>query len=157
MYNRIISVLGMILNHLQPIVLGIIILLINPYLTIAKVFWIKVLMFLYICVIIPYSFKYISNKDIQCTIKGDKHLSWKWTNMKYSKLVYALFLFIFCLFAILGLENIKYGVSFAFIGVFSYITTYIFYSKNVGALWCYYVVFIPIIYYFLRSLKILHI
>jgi len=157
MYNRIISVLGMILNHLQPIVLGIIILLINPYLTPAKVFWIKIFIFIYIFVIIPYSFKYISNKDIQCTIKRGKHLYWKWTNMKYYIFIYSLFLFTFCLFAILGMKNLTYGISFAFIGLFSYITSYIFYSKSTGALWCYYAVFIPIIYYFLRRLKIIHI
>jgi hypothetical protein len=49
---------------------------------------------------------------------------------------------------ILGIPNPNYGWLFAFFIVFTYLTSAYFYSSNVGALWCYYTAFIPLIYYF---------
>jgi hypothetical protein len=65
-YNRMISFLGMLLNHSQPIVLGILILLFNP---IHKNI-IYTLMLVYLCAVIPYSLPFVTDKKLQCTLKG---------------------------------------------------------------------------------------
>ena len=87
-YNRFVSILGMILNHLQPFVLGLIILFCNKHLIHTKL-----IMFLYLLLIIPYSIQFLFNKKSQCTIKNtENHLSWKWNLMNYNFL-FILFLF----------------------------------------------------------------
>ena len=70
MYNRVISVLGMILNHLQPFVLGIVVLLLNPKNQYNKT--IMSLMIIYLIVIVPYSYQFIKMKG-SCTLKGENH------------------------------------------------------------------------------------
>jgi hypothetical protein len=72
-YNRLISLLGMLLNHSQPLVLGMIILLFNP----KHKNIIYTLMLVYLCVVIPYSIPFVTNKNLQCTLKGkENHLLW---------------------------------------------------------------------------------
>jgi hypothetical protein len=146
-YNRVVSIIGMLLNNMQPVVLGLIILYFNP--KIRHITWFYFFMFLYLCVGIPYSLSFIKNKQVQCTIKNKqtKHLDWNWNNMNYYMLVYFIFIFSECVMCILGIPNPKYGWLFAFAIVFTYLTSAFFYSTNVGALWCYYTAFIPLIYY----------
>lgn len=148
-YNRIISILGMILNNLQPFILGLIILFINT--TTPNKNWIIGIMILYLSLIIPYSIQF--DKTIQCTIKDDnsKHLKWNWNLMKNSGFVYSIFIFCFCLFALLGFPRFIYGIYFSIIIIISYLTSAYFYTWDFsGVLWCYYSAFFPIIYYLLR-------
>jgi hypothetical protein len=150
-YNRFLSILGMIFNHLQPIILGIIILCINPKNSYKK--WILTVMFLYLCVIIPYSMQFIYNKNIQCTIKNElnKHLIWKWNLMSYATFIYITFLITICALFLLGFSQLEYGIYAVIAAIISYLTSLLFYHTNVvGALWCYYVAFLPIIYFFMR-------
>lgn len=146
-YNRTISIIGMLLNNMQPIVLGLIILYFNP--KIRHISWFYFFMFLYLCIGIPYSLSFINDKQSQCTIKNKKtqHLEWKWNGMNHYLLVYFTFIFSECMMCILGIPNIKYGIIFAFVIVFSFSTSAIMYSGNIGALWCYYTAFVPLIYY----------
>jgi hypothetical protein len=147
-YNRVVSITGMVLNNMQPLVLGLIILYFNPKMR--HITWFYFFMFLYLCVGIPYSLSFIKNKQLQCTIKNKKshHLDWNWNNMNYYRLVYFIFIFSECMMCILGIPNIKLGLIFAFAIIFTFSTSTFLYSSNVGALWCYYTAFIPIIYYF---------
>lgn len=153
-YNRIVSIVGMLLNNFQPLVLGFIIIVINPKIRHISLFYLS--MFIYLCAVIPYSLSFLTNKKIQCTIKNKKtnHLEWNWNNMNYYKLVYLLFIISSCVMSILGFPTLLTGCLFAFFIVFSYTTTALFYSNSVGALWCYYVVFTPIVYYILRKIYI---
>ena len=64
-YNRFLSILGMVLNHLQPIVLGLLILYFNKNVS-TKIMYL--IMFLYLCAIIPYSIQFLNNKNLECTI-----------------------------------------------------------------------------------------
>ena len=59
--NKIISVLGMVLNHLQPIVLSILILLLNPNLSTMTKQIIILSTIIYAIVITAYSLQFISN------------------------------------------------------------------------------------------------
>jgi len=151
-YNRAVSITGMLLNNMQPVVLGLIILYFNP--KIRHLTWFYFFMFLYLCVGIPYSLSFINDKQSQCTIKNKKsqHLewNWNWNGMDHYLLVYFIFIFSECIMAILGIPNPKHGWLFAFTIVFTYLTSAFFNSSNVGALWCYYSAFIPILYYLIR-------
>jgi len=155
-YNRTISFIGMILNNIQPIILGVIIFLVNPENKNKK--WITLVMFIYLCVIIPYSAQFI-NKPDQCTLKNEKnkHLMWQWYLMDHTVFVYSVYLITVCLLCILGFPKLKYGIYAAIVNAFTYTTSLYFYpQKVVGALWCYYSVFLPIIYYFIRILFFTH-
>jgi hypothetical protein len=149
-YNRIVSIIGMLLNNMQPLILGLIILCFNP--KIRHINWFYFFMILYLCAAIPYSLSFLKNKSLQCTIKNKQthHLDWNWNTMKYYGLVYLIFIISTCMLCILGFPKPLYGWFFAFFVVFTYLTSAFIYSSNVGAIWCYYSAFTPIVYYLLR-------
>ena len=151
-YNRVISVLGMVLNHLQPFVLGIVVLMLSPKNKYNKT--IMTLMVLYLIVIIPYSYQFIKMKGT-CTLKGENHdhLIWKWNNMPFARVRYFTFLVVMSSIFILGNPNKMAGLGFALCGLFMYSSSLVVYPREVaGALWCYYTAYIPISYYVLRKL-----
>lgn len=151
-YNRFLSIVGMILNHLQPIVLGFILLIFNKQLKERNKINIIMLMIYYAMIIIPYSMPFFLNKNLECTLKGsNQHLIWKWNGMKYSGFVYINFLLVMCLLFYLGLPTPLEKWTAIFLAIFTYATSAFIYPQNtIGALWCFYVVFIPIIYYLYR-------
>ena len=151
-YNRVISVLGMVLNHLQPFVLGIVVLMLSPKNKYNKT--IMALMVFYLIVIIPYSYQFIKMKGT-CTLKGENHdhLIWKWNNMPFARVRYFTFLVVMSSIFILGNPNKMAGLGFALCGLFMYSSSLVVYPREVaGALWCYYTAYIPITYYVLRKL-----
>jgi hypothetical protein len=153
-YNKFISVLGMILNHLQPIVLGLLVILFNTNLSRTKLRWIYFFMATYLIVIIPYSIQFLQNSNSLCTIKNKEttHLQWNWNIMKYHNFVYIVFLLTFCALFLLGLPKLRDGIIASLVTVITYSTSSYFYpQKNFGAIWCFYVVFIPAIGYLLRK------
>jgi hypothetical protein len=153
LYNRLLSNLGMWLNHLQPIILGILVLIFNKNL--AYFYGIIGVLVVYLCIIIPYSLQFWKTNIIQCTLKNvkTKHLLWNWNGLNYSTIVYLLFLFtMVCLF-IYGLPNKILGIISAIVAVFTFGSSKIIYpQKFVGAMWCFYTAFIPIIYYIIYKL-----
>lgn len=155
-YNKILSFIGMALNHLQPIVLGIAILYFNNKTTHKKIIFL--LLFLYLCIIIPYSLEFIQDKNNHCTLKNrkSKHLLWNWNNQNYASIVYPLFTIIMFLLFLFGFPNYKIGLCIGLISIITHIISAIFYPRNsIGTIWCYFTVFIPIIYYVLR-ITVLH-
>jgi len=154
-YNQLLSNLGMWLNHLQPIVLGILILTFNKNL----IYFYQIIgvLLLYLCIIIPYSLQFKKNNILQCTIKDvkTKHLLWNWNLLNYSRTVYGFFLFTFVYLFIYGLPNRMLGVICAILAVVTFGSSMIIYPQNfVGAMWCYYTAFIPIIYYVIYKLYV---
>jgi hypothetical protein len=147
-YNRTLSITGMLLNHMQPIMLGLIILYIARPKTSVSII---VLMSIYAMIITIYSIPFFENTSNQCTLKNEtNHLQWKWNTMKGNILVYIFFAFTICAIFILG---VKYGVKFAFITLFTYLSSLFLYPQAVaGAMWCYYVAFLPFIYFMGRLL-----
>ena len=152
-YNRFLSISGMILNHLQPIVLGFIILMLNKNIRYKNVFYLS--LFVYIAVIIPYSIQFIMKPQLQCTLKNDStHLNWYWNHLNYGVFVYTVFLLVFSILSILGFSNLKMGIYIALFGILSFLLSLYFYKqRHVGAIWCYFVVFLPIIYYVLSCIS----
>ena len=147
-YNKLLSKIGMWLNHLQPVVLGLLVIIFNN--NKPTIYYISLIIIIYLCGIIPYSLQYKDIGNLQCTIRNLKsqHLSWKWNDLKYSKIIYTLF---FCIALILifyfGLPNKTLKIYTIIITIITYISSSIIYRNNVGSLWCFYTVFIPIIYY----------
>jgi hypothetical protein len=153
-YNKIISILGMMLNHLQPIVLGLIVILFNPKLSETTLRWIYFFMAIYLLIIIPYSIQFLQDSDSLCTIKNKetKHLQWNWNSFKYFNFVYTIFTLTFCALFLLGLPKLKYGIYAALVSIITILTSKYFYpQKHTGAIWCFYVVFLSAIYYLLRK------
>ena len=141
--NKNISIFGMLLNHLQPVILFI---LINIYLKTSKVE--VFVLVVYLIAIIPYSLQFL--KDKKCTEKSKKnHLLWKWNGLNHSEIVYIIFLFTL---VILGL---KINKSFSLIIFLSFFTSYFIYNSDgvIGALWCFFAVFAPLFYYILAKTK----
>ena len=131
-YNKMVSFVGMLLNHLQPVVLFTLLWYFN------KPTDIRVLL-VYLLFIIPYSFQ-----KIGCTIKSQhSHLVWDWSHLKYEKIVY--FVFIICLthmaYKGLGTYEALYILISLLITQFFYIGT-----GSVGNLWCFFVITGPLIY-----------
>ena len=150
-YNRFLSISGMILNHLQPIVLGFIIYMLNKNIRYRYIFYIS--LFIYLFVMIPYSIQFLMIPQLQCTLKDKStHLKWYWNNLKYGVLVYTIFLLTICILCIVGFPNFKTGIFMAFFGVLSFLLSLYFYkSIYIGALWCYFVVLFPIVYYLYKK------
>jgi hypothetical protein len=143
--NYIISILGIILNHLQPIVIGILILLINTNLSYQDVRSILYLLLVYICTIVPYTWQCIAKT--QCTLKNhNNHMDWKWNSMYAAIFVY--FVYLMTCFLLFYWFVPVYGMFFAFVTLFTFIISYIFYNSEVGNMWCFFTMFLPILYYF---------
>ena len=155
-YNKIISVLGMVLNHLQPVVLGLLVIIFNPKLGETKLHWIYSFMVFYLCAIIPYSIQFLKDSKSLCTIKNKEtsHLQWNWNSMKYAQIIYFIFLLTFCALFLLGLPKLNYGIYASLTTIVTFSTSNFFYpQKHTGAMWCYYVVFLPFLYYILRRIS----
>jgi hypothetical protein len=153
-YNRFISFIGMCLNHLQPLVLGIILLVVNKNIkNIKNKDWIYLVMLFYFFILFLYSLQFfLTEKENQCTLKNTaNHLQWNWNLLKYNRWIYFLFLFTMCALFLLGMPTLKSGINCSFVAILSYSTSAILYNdKDVGALWCYYTAFLPLLYYFSR-------
>ena len=152
--NYLFTRIAMIFNHLQPIVLGLLV-----YIYLGKLGKIsKKLLGLYIPLITIYSMQVFQSDKMEHTITKEieskrKTLDWKWNSMKYSLLVYAVFLA--CL-TVTGYENLQYptNIIFSFISVFSFVfSLYAFKSQTTGRFWCKTSAFIPLIFLLQNILK----
>jgi hypothetical protein len=152
--NRNLSILGMILNHLQPIVLALIILKIKNISKSQKKIMLIIILF-YLFFIIPYSSQFIKEK--QCTIKNeDNHLEWQWNNLSNYSIVYSIFIITLVLLSYFAFDKQNERLIASISIVFSFLFTKMYYSSAVGALWCYISILFPMLYYVLRINKIIN-
>jgi len=149
--NKIISIVGLFLNHTQPIILGLLILNKNVNKKL-----ILLVMFIYLLCAIKYSLQF--NKYDMCTIKNKyNHLEWKWNQLENGIIFYWIFTIILLYLFSAGVKDSVYSLFFCISTIVSLLTSIYFYNRyNVtGALWCFYIVFFPTIYYSLRINEIL--
>jgi len=142
-YHKIVSYAGMWLNHMQPIILGVLMLLFGraEYRN-----WIWAIMIGYTLVFVPYSLQYDNIGEMRCSVprKENPHLVWNWNSLPFSTTVYAIFLATFVALFMLGLKN---GLFASFIAVASFLISIIVYPReSYGAMWCFFTAFIPIGY-----------
>ena len=153
MINKVATILGMILNHMQPIILSILIILLNDNLSQTTKQIIILSTIIYTIVITSYSIQFINDKD-GCTLKNEHvHLKWDWTSMNYN-IVYLLFLFMLIFLFYVGTPDRNSGIILSIISLISYIFSYFIYSKKnvVGSLWCFFASFTPILWFIYRNL-----
>lgn len=144
--NKIVTILGPILNVGQPIILYLI-----------KYFYYKpdifslqnfnlpvaIINILYLMYFIKMYINFLSN-DKLVTSTSNNHLKWPWIN--YTNPVYYLLLLTINIFY---LFNFKYAlILFIILYFFLFISVKYFYY-NAGELWCFFGAFIPLIMYFL--------
>jgi len=149
-FHKHISFLGMILNLSQPIVFGLIILLINTKLK--HRFSIIAIMLMYIIFAIHYCSKY--SVGLRCTKPraNDPHLVWNWTILESYRTAWAVYIITMMLLSILGMPTIFLGVLVAFSLLFAMSLSIIIYPRqDMGAMWCFFTAFLPLIYYVLRK------
>jgi hypothetical protein len=145
--NKLFSFLGMILNHIQPIILCILILILNTNLSYTKKQRIIILTIIYFIIITAYSIQFIN--DNMCTIKNKyNHLSWDWNSMKYKEIVYLFYLFMLIFLFYIGTPIKKDGITISMIILISYTISYFIYKdkKIIGTLWCLFAAFTPILW-----------
>jgi hypothetical protein len=142
--HKLISITGMILNHLQPIVLG----LLAAFLATPRypgLFW--GILIVYATLISLYSLQYIKDDALKCTTPqcGNPHLVWNWNNLPYSDAMYLGFLGTMCAMAILGFPSKSLGLLFSGAAIISYGLSHVVYDRNVvGAMWCFFTAYVPV-------------
>ncbi len=153
--NKLFSIMGMILNHLQPIVLAILILVLNKSLSSSKKQSIIIVTIIYSIIIIPYSIQFVYDDDM-CTLKNEyNHLDWDWNGMKYKEIVYLLFLFTVIFLFYIGTPDKNSGLIISIIILISYIISYFIYKdkKVIGAMWCLFASFTPVLWFGYKKIK----
>ena len=140
----------MVFVHTQPIVLGLIILYFAGQKMVSwRINSIIALIVIYAIVVAGYSLPFLVDPSNQCILKNEtNHLQWKWNSREGSSYVYTLYMITFCSLFILGM---KYGLFFAGVAVFSLLSSLVLYPGSVvGSIWCYYVAYLPILYFITR-------
>jgi hypothetical protein len=146
-FHKYLSIAGMLLNHAQPLVLIALSYAIfrrnGPLLLI--------LALVYATVFIPYSAQYLSTEKLQCTTPAsceNPHLLWNWNNLSGANTAYGVFIAVFVLTALFGFPSLADGWPFAIGAILTYGVSNILYPReSVGALWCFWVAFIPAVLY----------
>lgn len=127
---------GIIINHTEPIVLWISILVLSKN---VLPDYVNLLMLVFTII------TYIYTKDVfvdKCTKKEGKHLVWEWNISKNSEIYYTFFLICLNLLCIYGLDD---GKKYALALTITLLISFALYrnEKSVGAMWCFFAAFIP--------------
>jgi len=142
--NEITTKSGIIINHSEPVVLWVAILLISSK---QLPNWVNILMTAYVIITIIYT-KYIldikddKNNCTKVTPESNPHLEWSWNNRKYNHIYYPFFLLCINLLFINGLKN---GNHLAILITSFLLISMIIYGnkKSVGSMWCFFSAFAP--------------
>jgi hypothetical protein len=140
--NKITTKLAIIFNHLQPIILH---LLIQYYgLSINQVS--NLLFYIYIYAATLYSINALYN--VVCTGKSKKTgiIYWEWNFMKYNTIFYTLFM-IFMISTIFNFKDKKFSYFLNFLVILTYISGHLkpILNETTGRIWCYYAASLPLI------------
>lgn len=141
-YNIKVSNVGSILNHLQPIVLFILLKKLNQNISQKNKKIMNGLISIYLISFLLYS---IDVYPLDCTTLDNKnHLLWQWGYKKNYKLFYIIFLSVLVLLSYLGFDA-PYNIIFSIIILATFMLSYFKYkdTKAVGAIWCWYAALIP--------------
>jgi hypothetical protein len=140
-----------VLNHLEPIVLWISILL---FATQKIPEFVNPIMIFFIIATIVYTGYVINDNCTLVTPESSPHLYWSWNNdNKYSKLYYSFFIIVL---NILAISSMEFGFHFASILTRGYVLSYAIYNnyKSVGSMWCFFAAFAPWIIPFIYKINL---
>ena len=152
-FHKNVSILGQLLNSSQPAVLGIIILALSSRQTYRKII---------IGIIITYIlgsvlWENIKPKISHCTNPrpNDPHLVWNWTSGQYHELSWIGYLITAMSICILGMPTINIGFLCALFYCLTMLISVLVYKRDsVGSMWCFFIAFLPIVYFIVRTMFI---
>lgn len=147
-WHRTVSLAGSWLNLSQPVVAGLLILLLarNPSP------WIWVVIVSYVAIIVPYMSQY--GAHLRCTAprQGNPHLVWGWTNMTGNLLMWAAYLATFIGIMYLGMP-LDTANMFTLVALVSLgLTVWLYPRESVGSVWCVVAALAPVGYLIQNSL-----
>jgi hypothetical protein len=144
--NKIITIIGPLLNVGQPIILWLIKLLyFSPNIFDKENLPFTSINILYL-VILLYNYVKFLGRSTLVTGTNHGHLEWPW--IKYSNPWFYLILFAINIFY---LTNLNYSLLLFSITYFFLILSSVFFKYNIGELWCFFGAFIPFIMFFLTK------
>ena len=148
--NKLISIAGMLLNHLQPVILFLAVMYFKGGSINKQYRSIMIItLLIYLAVIIPYSLEYLkTNICTNKSIPDNDHINWDWTHLHNAQIIYLIFLLSFL---IIGYPIGKY---FTAVILISFIISYFIYGtqKVVGPMWCFLAAFPPLFYYIIAKM-----
>jgi hypothetical protein len=141
--NKNITKIAIIFNHLQPIILYLLLKLFNNETNMGC----DIIFYIFLIIIILYTIniwpnKKCTDKEITCCslplkeIKNNTIIKWDWNHRKYAGIVYLIFL-ISLVVSSLQLKNIN--IMFAFANIFTFLisTKIPNLNRSFGRLWCF--------------------
>jgi len=152
-YHKGVSYTGMMLNGIQPVVLGALILAWSPRTTYKSLIGMITLGYLLFAL---YNTRHYTS-NLQCTQPqtNDPHLVWNWTSFDSFPVMWMVYMstcFIICL---LGMPTLRLGLIFGGGTILSLLISMMVYKRqDVGAMWCFFTNFVPVSYYLLSKLGI---
>jgi len=145
-YNKNLTIAGMVLNHLQPLVLFLAVILFNKNIPSNNLKIMIMAVIIYVIIIIPYSLQFKKNCTLKCK-ESNNHLVWRWNHMNRAEVVYIIFLISMMVITFLGMpaHNILYSI----ITLLTFVISAVIYGKQqvAGALWCFIAAFTPLVYF----------
>lgn len=149
--NKNTTKIGTIVNHLEPIILWISILL---FATQKIPEFVNPIMIFFIIATIVYTGYVINDNCTLVTPESSPHLYWSWNNdNKYSGIYYSFFIIVL---NILAISSMEFGFHFASILTGGYVLSYAIYNnyKSVGSMWCFFAAFAPWIIPFIYKINL---
>lgn len=138
--NKQVTRIGILINHLEPIVLWLAII----YFSNKKIpHWVHQMMLIYIILtVIPTTVAFKTTNCTTITKDSGNHLYWEWNDIKYTGPYYMFFL---ATLIILSLYGLKKGIINATVISLAFVISIILYykTKTVGAMWCFIAAFVP--------------
>lgn len=135
--NEKVSLIASLFIFCQPLVLFIIKSIIFKNINFSLI---SIINFFYIIsVSIDYT-KFLNNEKNKIIYVKDKHLYWPWK--KYQNLY---FYFILLLLNVFYLTNLKYSFLIFILGTFFILISNLYFKYNIGEVWCFFVVLIPLL------------
>lgn len=151
-YHKQVSIAGMWLNGLQPVVLGCLTIFLSPR-GLANAPAIITIMALYLAYSLQYKNKYTS--ALQCTTPRpyDPHLVWNWTMLDSFPIMWGVYIVTFVLISVIGMPTLAQGGLFGGVSALGLFGSILLYPRqDVGAMWCFFSSFSPFVYYIVREL-----
>ena len=141
-WHRSVSLFGAWINILQPVVAGLMLLLLVPNASP----WIWAVLGAYLLLIVPYVLRF--QGDLRCTTPrpGNPHLVWGWTNMPGNVFLWITYLAAFIGVMYLGISR-RSAHGFTVVFLASLALTALFYPReSVGSIWCVTAALVPVGY-----------
>jgi hypothetical protein len=146
--NRMATVAGILVNHLEPIALWLAIIYFSRHLP----SWLHGVLIVFILLTIWYTIGAIRSDGTACTrvtTTSCPHLHWAWNRQAAYPYYYIFFVLCLVLLSVYGLQ--PNGGKHALLLLISYMVSFVIYedTHSTGAMWCFAAAFMPLVLLFL--------